>query len=78
MNSLKSFEGTPVRRSGATVQLLTLAGGQLPAVISNQRSSQVGVRASEECGREQRKTKNFASYKKPSRFIIFMSMSVVM
>ena len=58
MNSLKSFEGTSVKRSGATVQLLTLAGGQRPAVINNQRSSQVGVRASKKA-EENRENMNF-------------------
>ena len=51
-------EGTSVKRSGATVQLLTLAGGQLPAVINNQRSSQVGVKASKKA-EENRENMNF-------------------
>ena len=70
----KVFWRNASQKKWSNSTLVTQAGGQLPAVISNQRSSQVGVRDSEECGREQRKTKNFASYKKPSRFIIFMSV----
>ena len=55
MNSLKSFEGTPVRRSGTTVQLLAQAGGQLPAVISNLRTPQVGVGASKNAAENREK-----------------------
>ena len=76
MNSLKSFEGTPVRRSGTTVQLLAQAGGQLPAVISNLRTPQVGVGASKNAAENREKQRTLLQIRSHPKLEFYVSSNV--
>ena len=76
MNSLKSFEGTPVRRSGTIVQLLAQAGGQLPAVISNQRSPLVGVGASKNAAENREKQRTLLQIRSHPKLEFYVSSNV--